>query len=65
MSFNKLIVPSIETLVEFLKKNGSSRFYARYINRVDAMMGDAAGIEYITQFEEKYTKNVHEFNELN
>jgi hypothetical protein len=64
MSFNKKIIPKPEILKTFLKENGSSAFYWRYVKGVDAMMGDSDGIDYIEIFETKYYGSDSEFYEL-
>ena len=66
MSFNKLIVPEVEVLKTFLNENGSNEFYIKYVRRIDAMMGDSDGMDFIEEFENKYygTKETMEFHEL-
>ena len=67
MSFNKKIIPEVEVLKTYLKENGSSAFYMRYIKSIDAMLGDIEGIDYIEEFETKYfniNENDPEFYEL-
>jgi hypothetical protein len=64
MSFNKKIIPRVDVLKTFLKENGSSAFYWRWIKGVDAMMGDSDGIDYIEIFETKYYESDSEFYEL-
>lgn len=64
MSINKLIVPSVETLRNFLIENSSIKFYHRYIRNVDILIGDEDGIDFIERFEIKYCENNEEFNQL-
>jgi hypothetical protein len=66
MSFNKLIVPEIEVLTTFLKENGSTLFYMKYVKKIDVMMGDCDGIDFIEDFENKYydTEDDTEFHSL-
>jgi hypothetical protein len=64
MSFNKRIIPEVEVLKTFLKENGSSQFYWRYIRNVDAMIGNSEGIDYIEQFQTKYYESDSEFYQL-
>ena len=54
MSFNKRIIPETKVLKTFLKENGSSQFYWRYIRNVDAFMGDSDGIDFVEKFAKKY-----------
>jgi regulator of RNase E activity RraA len=64
MSINKLIVPNVETLRNFLIENGSIKFYHKYVRKVDVLIGDDDGIDFIEKFEIKYCKNDEEFNQL-
>ncbi len=64
MGFNKEIVPEVEILKTFLKENGSSLFYQRWVKGVDVIMGDIDGIDYIEFFEIKYYESDSEFYEL-
>lgn len=64
MSINKLIVPSVETLRNFLIENSSIKFYRRYVRNVDILIGDEDGIDFIERFEIKYYENNEEFNQL-
>jgi|694.fasta_scaffold11162_7 hypothetical protein len=54
MSFNKRIIPKVEVLETYLKENGSNAFYWKYIRKVDAMIGNSKGIDYIEEFGTKY-----------
>jgi len=54
MSFNKKIIPSDLILALFLKEHGSDRFYLNYIQRIDAMIGDPNGFDFIDAFKTKY-----------
>jgi hypothetical protein len=64
MSINKIIVPNAETLAKFLNENGSKVFYHRYVRKVDVLIGDDCGMDFIERFEIKYHENDKEFNQL-
>ena len=54
MSINKVFVPEIKSLKEFLKQNGSELFYKRYVKNVDALIGSSKSVDYIDKFKNKY-----------
>jgi|DEB19_MinimDraft_2_1074335.scaffolds.fasta_scaffold00264_10 hypothetical protein len=66
MSINKLIVPGKKTLNEFLKYNGSTLFYMKYVKKIDVLIGDDDAVDFIEDFENKYydTTSNMEFHSL-
>lgn len=53
MGFNKMFLPEVEVLKQFLTEHGEERFYERWIStylRRDAVMGPTASFEFIKQF---------------
>lgn len=61
MGFNKMFLPEVEDLKEFLEKYGEERFYERWVltyKRRDAVMGPNASFEFIKQFlDREYNNN--------
>lgn len=64
MSFNKLFVPEVEYLQEFLKNNGSLKFFNQYVNKRDAFIGPTDSVDFLNKFIERYDKAVIEFFEI-
>lgn len=66
MSINKIYLPEVEKLKEFLKENGSSKFFMRYIRNRDAFIGSNDSMDFIDNFCKKYKKNgTTEFTAIN
>jgi len=65
MSINKIYLPEVEELKEFLKENGSSRFYIRYVRNRDVFIGSSDSTDFIDTFCKKYNKDgMAEFTEI-
>ena len=64
MSFNKLFVPDLDKLQEFLQQKGSVAFYSRFIRKTDAFIGPSDAVEFLNKFTEKYDKEDIEFFEI-
>lgn len=65
MSINKIYLPEVEKLKEFLKENGSNKFYMRYIKNRDIFIGSTRSMDFTYNFCEKYNKDgVTEFTEI-
>lgn len=56
MSINRVLVPDIDVLTDFLKRNGSNLFFKKYVNKIDTLIGEEDSVDFIENFESKYYK---------
>lgn len=64
MSINKVYLPKIEKLTNFLEKNGSERFYFTYIKNREAFIGSNKSMKFINQFIDKYESTSADFKSI-
>jgi hypothetical protein len=61
MGFNKMFLPEVEDLKQFLAEHGEERFYERWVvtfMKRDAIIGPDASFEFIKQFlDREYNNN--------
>jgi hypothetical protein len=50
MSINKIYLPEIKKLKEFLKENGSEKFYMKYIRNRDVFIGPNDSMDFVDTF---------------
>lgn len=68
MGFNKMFLPEVEDLKQFLAEHGKERFHDRWIlpyKKRDAVMGSDASFEFIKQFIDCEYNNNRPSNQLN
>jgi hypothetical protein len=53
MSINKVFLPELKELKEFLHLHGEERFYQRFIKNREAFIGPSNSIKFIDEFIEK------------
>lgn len=50
MGFNKKILPAIEILEMDLQQLGNSRFFSKWLKKVDSFTGPVESVEFIKTF---------------
>lgn len=57
MSINRIYLPEIEVLENYLKENGSHKFYYLYVRKREAFIGSDKSIDFVEQFCKDYFKD--------
>lgn len=66
MSINKIYLPEVNVLEDYLSREGSASFNMRYVRKREAFIGSSESIEFINNFYIKYSRNESsEFTEIN
>ena len=67
MSINKIYLPGVQILEDYLSTNGSSSFNIRFVRNKDAFIGPSESIKFIERFSEKYYNDIidTEFTQVN
>lgn len=64
MSINKVYLPEIDKLKEFLNLQGSKQFYFRYIRKREAFIGSSNSMKFIDKFIKKYESVSTDFKNI-
>ena len=54
MSINKVFLPELNELKEFLRLHGKDKFYQRFIKNREAFIGSSKSIDFINEFMEQH-----------
>lgn len=58
MSINKIYLPELIDLKKYLKENGNTDFYNRYIRKREVFIGPVDSVDFIDEFCKNYIENV-------
>ena len=64
MSINKVYLPEINKLKEFLAQYGAEQFYFRYIRNREAFIGSSNSMKFIDKFIKKYESVSTDFKNI-
>lgn len=57
MSINKIYLPNLTTLKEYLNEHGKDAFYFRYVRNKDVFIGGIKSSKFIDEFCKNYFNN--------
>lgn len=64
MSINKVYLPKIDKLKEFLNLHGSNQFYFKYIRNREVFIGSSNSMKFIDKFIKKYESISTDFKNI-